>query len=60
MLLNQSQRLILSSHYHKKAYNACMDESDWFKARIFYEKALIFNPKDEAALFNLELIKIIA
>jgi len=37
-----------------------MDESDWFKARIFYEKALILNPKDDVALFNLELIKIIA
>jgi hypothetical protein len=59
MLLNQFQKLKLASHYHQKAYSACMDESDWFKARAFYEKALVFNPKDETALFNLELIKVV-
>lgn len=59
MILNQSQKLKLAFHYHQKAYKACMEESDYFKARLFYEKVLGLHPNDQTALFNLEMIKVI-
>jgi tetratricopeptide (TPR) repeat protein len=60
MILNQLIKLRLASYYNQKAYKACMEESDYFKARMLYEKALEFNPNDDVALFNLDIVKVVS
>ena len=59
MQLNQSQKIRLASFYHQKAYKTCMEERDYFKARVFYEKVLELDPSDELAIFNLDILKVI-
>ena len=59
MQLNRPQKIRLASFYHQKAYKICMEETDYFKARVFYEKVLELDPSDELALFNLDVLKVI-
>ena len=59
MYLNQFKKLKLAFYYNQKAYKACMEESDYFKARMLYEKALALNPNDYVALFNLDIVKVV-
>ena len=58
MELNQKQNT-LALKYHKKAYEVCINTTDYFKARVLYEKTLELNSFDQVALFNLEILKVI-
>jgi hypothetical protein len=59
MPLNQTQKLKLASFYHENAFQACIDETDYLKVKLLYEKVLSLNPNDEMAKFNLDIIKVI-
>jgi Flp pilus assembly protein TadD len=58
-MLNDLQKIKLASFYHDRAYKACMEESDYYKARQFYEKTIKLNPADDLARFNLAIIKVV-
>ena len=58
-MLNQTQKIKLACFYHRQAYKAFIEESDYYKAREFYEKTLKLNPFDNLAQFNLDIIKIV-
>ena len=59
MRLNKSKELRLAYFYNEKAYKTCMDGTDYFKAKVLYEKVLELDSSDETAIFNLELLKVI-
>lgn len=58
-MLNKTQNIKLASFYHRQAYKACIEESNYYKARQFYEKTLKLNSSDKLAQFNLDIIKIV-
>jgi lipopolysaccharide biosynthesis regulator YciM len=58
-MLDQRQKIKLASYYHEQAYKACIEKSDYYRAREFYEKTLKLNPADALAQFNLNIIKVV-
>ena len=58
-MLNQIQKIKLALFYHEQAYKACINDSDFFRAKRLYEKTIELNPADEIAQFNLDIIKVV-
>ena len=58
-MLDQGQKIKLAAFYHGQAYKACIEESNFYKARQFYEKIIKLIPSDNLAQFNLDIIMVV-
>jgi|APGre2960657468_1045069.scaffolds.fasta_scaffold804521_1 hypothetical protein len=58
-MLDQGQKIKIATFYHEQAYKACIEVSNFYKARQFYEKILELDPNDDVAQFNLDIIKVV-